>query len=87
MSVLDLEAELVADVAWPFRGIVLYGCKGVLARDYLQIANMGHLADGTIEHLLLVLAEEIARLRATASGPKPAPVTVVEPTPTARRAG
>ncbi|HEU4615269.1 MAG TPA: alanine--glyoxylate aminotransferase family protein, partial [Kofleriaceae bacterium] len=53
------------------RGIVLYGCKGVLARDYLQIANMGHLADGTIEHLLQVLAEEIARLR---SLPASAPV-------------
>src|SRR5207244_4152917 len=31
------------------RGIILYGCKGVLAQEYLQIANMGHLDDGTIE--------------------------------------
>ena len=46
------------------RGIVLYGCKGVLAGEYLQIANMGHLAEGTIAQLLEVLREEIARLRA-----------------------
>jgi 2-aminoethylphosphonate-pyruvate transaminase len=51
------------------RGIILYGCKGVLARDYLQIANMGHLADGTIEHFLEVLAEEIARLRTAPTTP------------------
>jgi 2-aminoethylphosphonate-pyruvate transaminase len=66
------------------RGIVLYGCKGVLARDYLQIANMGHLADGTIEQLLQVLAEEIARLRAL---PKQRPTTAIEPAQNARRAG
>jgi 2-aminoethylphosphonate-pyruvate transaminase len=66
------------------RGIILYACKGVLARDYLQIANMGHLADGTIEHLLEVLAEEIARLR---SLPTPLPVTVIEATRGERRAG
>jgi len=45
------------------RGIVLYGCKGVLADRYMQIANMGHLADDAIEQLLRVLAEEITRLR------------------------
>jgi 2-aminoethylphosphonate-pyruvate transaminase len=66
------------------RGIVLYGCKGVLARDYLQIANMGHLADGTIEHLLQVLAEEIARLR---SLPASAPVATSESARDERRAG
>jgi 2-aminoethylphosphonate-pyruvate transaminase len=66
------------------RGIVLYGCKGVLARDYLQIANMGHLADGTIEHLLAVLGEEISRLRSTA---KPTLVSGVESQQTERRAG
>ncbi|HEX5060621.1 MAG TPA: alanine--glyoxylate aminotransferase family protein [Kofleriaceae bacterium] len=66
------------------RGIVLYGCKGVLARDYLQIANMGHLADGTIEHLVQVLAEEIARLR---SLPKATPVSVIGPAQNERIAG
>jgi 2-aminoethylphosphonate-pyruvate transaminase len=45
------------------RGILLYGCKGILADRFLQIANMGDLADGTIERVLEVLGEEIARLR------------------------
>lgn len=45
------------------RGIILYGCKGVLAERYLQIANMGHLGDDAIDEVLRVLAEEIARLR------------------------
>jgi 2-aminoethylphosphonate-pyruvate transaminase len=66
------------------RGIVLYGCKGVLARDYLQIANMGHLADDTIERLLHVLTDEIGRLRKVQTS---APVAVIEPSNTARRAG
>lgn len=46
------------------RGIIVYGCKGVLADRYLQIANMGELDDHTIDRFLVVLAEEIARLRA-----------------------
>ena len=46
------------------RGIIVYGCKGILADRYLQIANMGHLGDDDIDHFLSVLAEEIARLRA-----------------------
>ena len=66
------------------RGIVVYGCKGVLAGDYLQIANMGHLADGTIEHLLEVLREEIARLRSLVAA---APAASVEPAHDERRAG
>lgn len=49
------------------RGILLYGCKGILADRFLQIANMGDLADGTIERVLAVLGEEIARLRGDAS--------------------
>ncbi|MBX3158284.1 MAG: aminotransferase class V-fold PLP-dependent enzyme [Deltaproteobacteria bacterium] len=47
------------------RGIIVYGCKGVLADRYLQIANMGYLTDLDIERFLIVLAEEIARLRGT----------------------
>ena len=46
------------------RGIIVYGCKGVLSDRYLQIANMGHLGDHGIDHFLGVLAEELARLRA-----------------------
>ncbi|HEY4242394.1 MAG TPA: aminotransferase class V-fold PLP-dependent enzyme [Kofleriaceae bacterium] len=45
------------------RGIILYGCKGVLADKYMQIANMGELPDETIDRFLGVLAEEIERLR------------------------
>jgi 2-aminoethylphosphonate-pyruvate transaminase len=44
------------------RGIILYGCKGVLAEQYMQIANMGHLADSDIDEFLLVLREEVTRL-------------------------
>ena len=51
------------------RGIIVYGCKGVLADRYLQVANMGHLSEDGIDQFLRVLAEELARLRA----PKVAP--------------
>jgi aspartate aminotransferase-like enzyme len=55
------------------RGVVLYGCKGVLADRYMQIANMGYLPDNAIVDFLGVLAEEIVRLRGTAfSAPVPA---------------
>ncbi len=69
------------------RGIIVYGCKGILADRYLQIANMGHMADGTIETFLGVLAEEIARLRTRTSsttGPTVLPMKVPEER---RRAG
>ena len=59
------------------RSIILYGCKGVLEGRYLQIANMGHLSDDIIDHVLWVLAEEIARLReprAAELAPAPGPV-------------
>ncbi|MEO7093986.1 MAG: aminotransferase class V-fold PLP-dependent enzyme, partial [Polyangiales bacterium] len=46
------------------RGIIVYGCKGILADRYMQIANMGHLGDDSIDQFLTVLSEEIARLRA-----------------------
>ncbi len=46
------------------RGIIIYGCKGVLTDRFLQIANMGDLDDAKIGEFLTVLAEEIARLRA-----------------------
>lgn len=49
------------------RGIIIYGCKGILTDRFLQIANMGELSDEDIEHFLTVLADEIARLRAGAS--------------------
>ncbi|MBL9013575.1 MAG: aminotransferase class V-fold PLP-dependent enzyme [Myxococcales bacterium] len=46
------------------RGIVVYGCKGILADRYMQIANMGDLGEDAIAHFLTVLTEEITRLRA-----------------------
>ena len=46
------------------RGIIIYGCKGVLANRFLQIANMGELDDSELDRFLSVLAEEIVRLRA-----------------------
>ncbi|HVV86791.1 MAG TPA: alanine--glyoxylate aminotransferase family protein [Kofleriaceae bacterium] len=49
------------------RGIIIYGCKGVLTDRFLQIANMGELDDADIDLFLQVLAEEIARLRAGAT--------------------
>jgi 2-aminoethylphosphonate-pyruvate transaminase len=48
------------------RGVVLYGCKGVLADRYLQVANMGHLPDDAIDDFLRVLGDEIIRLRGSA---------------------
>jgi 2-aminoethylphosphonate-pyruvate transaminase len=45
------------------RGIILYGCKGVLAERYLQVANMGHLSEDDLDQFLRVLGEEVARLR------------------------
>jgi 2-aminoethylphosphonate-pyruvate transaminase len=69
------------------RGIIVYGCKGVLADRYLQIANMGHLSEDGIEQFLRVLAEELARLREpraarTLAGPAlPGRVLAAAPTP------
>ena len=60
------------------RGIIIYGCKGILTDRFLQIANMGELHDEDIEHFLTVLAEEIARLRAGASVSARAVVTAAE---------
>jgi 2-aminoethylphosphonate-pyruvate transaminase len=45
------------------RGIILYGCKGVLADRYMQIANMGDLSDTLLDRFLAVLAEEVTRLQ------------------------
>ena len=46
------------------RGIIIYGCKGILSDRFLQIANMGDLDDADLERFLATLTEEIARLRA-----------------------
>ena len=51
------------------RGIIVYGCKGVLADRYMQIANMGDLSLDAIDHFLDVMAQELARLRAVDATP------------------
>ncbi|MBS1118843.1 MAG: aminotransferase [Deltaproteobacteria bacterium] len=56
------------------RGIIVYGCKGILADRFLQIANMGDLSEATIARFLEVLGEEITRLRANAPIPLNKPV-------------
>jgi 2-aminoethylphosphonate-pyruvate transaminase len=56
------------------RGIIVYGCKGILADRFLQIANMGDLSEATIARFLEVLGEEITRLRANAPIPLSKPV-------------
>ena len=66
------------------RGIIVYGCKGILADRFLQIANMGHMADGTIETFLGVLGEEIARLR-TRTTSTPGPTVLPMKVPEERR--
>ena len=51
------------------RGIIVYGCKGVLADRYMQIANMGDLPVASIDLFLEVLGQELARLRAARTTP------------------
>lgn len=63
------------------RGIIVYGCKGALADRYMQIANMGHLTEDSIDTFLGVLAEEITRLRRAAAAPRQVVTTGRESTP------
>lgn len=63
------------------RGIIIYGCKGVLSDRFLQIANMGELHDADIEHFLRVLAEEISRLRAGSAATRASGSQVESTTP------
>jgi 2-aminoethylphosphonate-pyruvate transaminase len=42
------------------RGYIVYRCKGALAADHIQIANMGELADSTIDTFLAAVAELVA---------------------------
>lgn len=51
------------------RGIIVYGCKGVLADRYMQIANMGDLPVAAIDLFLDVMGQELARLRAARTTP------------------
>jgi len=51
------------------RGIIVYGCKGVLADRYMQIANMGDLSIEAIDQFLMVMGQELAALRAADTTP------------------
>ena len=45
------------------RGYIVYGAKDVLADKFLQVANMGDLDEGAIEHFLATLADVMKTLR------------------------
>lgn len=47
------------------RGYIIYRCKGTLARDHIQVANMGELPDSTVDAFLTALSDEV---RAQTSG-------------------
>jgi 2-aminoethylphosphonate-pyruvate transaminase len=47
------------------RGYIVYRCKGALAADHIQIANMGEIPDSTIDTFLAAVADVVAAARAT----------------------
>jgi 2-aminoethylphosphonate-pyruvate transaminase len=49
------------------RGYIVYRCKGTLAADHIQIANMGEIPDSTIDTFLAAVAEVVAAARAAAA--------------------
>jgi 2-aminoethylphosphonate-pyruvate transaminase len=48
------------------RGYIVYRCKGELAAEHIQIANMGELSDSTIDTFLAAVADVVAGARAAA---------------------
>jgi 2-aminoethylphosphonate-pyruvate transaminase len=61
------------------RGIIVYGCKGVLADRFMQIANMGDLPDDAIDEFLVALTHSIAELRRRGGAPGLDQSAVLEP--------
>jgi 2-aminoethylphosphonate-pyruvate transaminase len=53
------------------RGFIIYKCKGELAADHVQVANMGELADSTIDTFLASVADIVAAARAAAPPARP----------------
>jgi 2-aminoethylphosphonate-pyruvate transaminase len=49
------------------RGYIIYRCKGALAADHIQIANMGELPDSTIDTFLAAVADVVGGARTAAS--------------------
>ncbi len=69
------------------RGIIVYGCKGVLADRYMQIANMGDLSISAIDHFLDVMAQELGRIRAARTTPIATAKAIRESSPTVGAVG
>jgi 2-aminoethylphosphonate-pyruvate transaminase len=53
------------------RGYIVYKCKGELAASHIQIANMGELADATIDTFLASVSEVVSAARAEATPARP----------------
>jgi 2-aminoethylphosphonate-pyruvate transaminase len=49
------------------RGYIVYRCKGALAADHIQIANMGEIPDSTIDTFLAAVADVVGAARAEAA--------------------
>jgi 2-aminoethylphosphonate-pyruvate transaminase len=49
------------------RGFIIYRCKGALAADHVQIANMGEIPEATIDTFLAAVDEVVSSARAVAS--------------------
>jgi 2-aminoethylphosphonate-pyruvate transaminase len=49
------------------RGYIVYRCKGELAADHIQIANMGEIPDSTIDTFLAAVADVVGAARAKAA--------------------
>jgi len=48
------------------RGFIIYKCKGPLALDHVQVANMGELPDAEIDAFLSAMTEVVAAAKASA---------------------
>ncbi len=53
------------------RGFVIYKCKGALAAEHIQVANMGELPDSTIDAFLAAVAEVVGEARAALASAAP----------------
>jgi 2-aminoethylphosphonate-pyruvate transaminase len=49
------------------RGYIIYKCKGALAAEHIQIANMGELPDATIDTFLAAVADVVGAAKAAAA--------------------
>jgi 2-aminoethylphosphonate-pyruvate transaminase len=54
------------------RGFIIYRAKGELAERHVQVANMGEIADATIDAFLAALAAVVGEARGSAPAARPA---------------